>query len=181
MGSGPSGKPVNIDTISTGSLSLDLALGTGGLARGRITEIMGMESSGKTTLALNVIAEAHKKGGKCCFIDAEHALDPKWAAQLGVKIDELLVCQPDSGEQALEIADTLIQSGTMDVIVIDSVSALVPKAELEGDMGASHPGSQARLMSQALRKMTGNLAKTNKTLLIFINQIRHKIGKNLDD
>ena len=169
-------RPIDVRTISTGSLGLDLALGVGGLARGRITEIFGMESSGKTTLALQVIAEAHKLGGKCCFIDAEHALDPNWAKRLGVKLDDLLVCQPDSGEQALEIADTLIQSGTMDVVVIDSVSALVPKAELEGDMGALHPGAQARLMSQALRKITGNLGKTNKTILIFINQIRHKIG-----
>jgi len=165
-----------VNTISTGSLGLDIALGIGGLARGRITEIYGLESSGKTTLALHVIAEAHKSGGKACFIDAEHALDANWAKKLGVNIDQLLVCQPDSGEQALEIADTLVSSGTMDVIVIDSVAALVPKAELEGEMGAHHPGSQARLMSQALRKLTGNLSKTNKTILIFINQIRHKIG-----
>ena len=136
-----------------------------------------LESSGKTTLALHVIAEAHKMGGKACFIDAEHALDAAWAKKLGVNIDELLVCQPDSGEQALEIADTLVTSGSMDVIVIDSVAALVPKAELEGEMGQSHPGAQARLMSQALRKLTGTLGKSNKTILIFINQIRHKIGK----
>jgi len=166
---------VNIDTISTGSILIDYALGVGGVPRGRITEIYGPESSGKTTLALHVIAEAQKKGGYAAFIDAEHAFDPKYAKNLGIKIDELLVSQPDSGEQALEIAETLIRSAALDVVVIDSVAALVPRAELEGEMGDSHMGLQARLMSQALRKLTGIVNKT-RTAVIFINQIREKIG-----
>jgi len=166
----------NVGVISTGSIGLDTALGIGGFPRGRIIEIYGPESSGKTTLALSVIASAHKAGGKCVFIDAEHSLDPKWAETLGVKIDELLVSQPDSGEQALGIAEAFVQSGSVDVIVVDSVAALTPKAELEGNMGDSHVGLQARLMSQALRKLTGSLGKSNRTILIFINQIRHKIG-----
>lgn len=166
---------VEIPAISTGSLGLDLALGIGGLPRGRIVEIYGPESSGKTTLALHVVAEAQKKGGTCAYIDAEHALDPSYAKKLGVKIDDLLISQPDTGEQALEIADTLVRSGTIDVLVVDSVAALVPKAELEGDMGDSHMGLQARLMSQALRKITASVARAN-TLVIFINQIRMKIG-----
>ncbi|PRP88709.1 recombinase A [Planoprotostelium fungivorum] len=166
----------NVGVISTGSIGLDTALGIGGFPRGRIIEIYGPESSGKTTLALSVIASAHKNGGKCVFIDAEHSLDPHWAETLGVKIDELLVSQPDSGEQALGIAEAFVQSNTTDVIVIDSVAALVPKAELEGNMGDSHVGLQARLMSQALRKLTGALGKSNRTMIIFINQIRHKIG-----
>lgn len=166
---------VNIDTISTGSILIDHALGVGGIPRGRITEIFGPESSGKTTLALHIIAEAQKKGGYAAFIDAEHAFDPKYAKALGIKIDELLVSQPDSGEQALEIAETLIRSAALDVVVIDSVAALVPRAELEGEMGDSHMGLQARLMSQALRKLTGIVNKT-RTAVVFINQIREKIG-----
>lgn len=166
---------VEIEAISTGSLGLDLALGIGGLPKGRIIEIFGPESSGKTTLTLQVIAEAQKKGGNCAFIDAEHALDPVYAKKLGVNIDELVLSQPDTGEQALEIADTLVRSGAVDVVVIDSVAALVPKAEIEGEMGDSHMGLQARLMSQALRKLTGSISKTN-CMIIFINQIRMKIG-----
>ena len=166
---------VDIESISTGSLGLDIALGIGGLPKGRVVEIYGPESSGKTTLALQVAAEAQKKGGVCAFIDAEHALDPGYARKLGVKIEELLISQPDTGEQALEIADTLVRSGAVDVLVIDSVAALTPKAELEGDMGDSLPGLQARLMSQALRKLTGSIAKSG-CMVIFINQIRMKIG-----
>jgi recombination protein RecA len=166
---------VEIEAISTGSLGLDVALGIGGLPKGRIVEIYGPESSGKTTLALHVIAEAQKSGGVCAFVDAEHALDPIYARKLGVDLDDLLVSQPDSGEQALEITDTLVRSGAVDVLVIDSVAALTPKAELEGEMGDSLPGLQARLMSQALRKLTGSISKSN-TLVIFINQIRQKIG-----
>ncbi len=165
----------DIEAISTGSLGLDIALGIGGLPRGRIIEIFGPESSGKTTLALQCLAEAQKKGGICAFIDAEHALDPVYARKLGAKVDELLISQPDTGEQALEIADTLVRSGAVDVLVIDSVAALTPKAELEGEMGDSLPGLQARLMSQALRKLTGSISKS-KTMVIFINQIRMKIG-----
>jgi recombination protein RecA len=161
--------------VSTGSLGLDIALGIGGLPRGRIIEIYGPESSGKTTVALHVIASAQKTGGTCAFIDAEHALDPSYAKKLGVNIDELLISQPDAGEQALEIADTLVRSGAVDVLVIDSVAALVPRAELEGEMGDSHVGLHARLMSQALRKLTGSISKSN-TVVIFINQIRLKIG-----
>ncbi len=164
-----------IPAISTGSLGLDIALGIGGLPRGRIVEIYGPESSGKTTLTLQVIAEAQKLGGTCAFIDAEHALDPIYAEKLGVDVDNLLVSQPDTGEQALEICDMIVRSGAVDVVVIDSVAALTPRAEIEGDMGDSHMGLQARLMSQALRKMTGNI-KTSNTLVIFINQIRMKIG-----
>jgi recombination protein RecA len=166
---------IDIEAISTGSLGLDIALGIGGLPRGRIIEIYGPESSGKTTLALQCLAEAQKKGGTCAFVDAEHALDPVYARKLGVKVDELLVSQPDTGEQALEIADTLVRSGAVDVLVIDSVAALTPKAELEGEMGDSLPGLQARLMSQALRKLTGSISKS-KCMVIFINQIRMKIG-----
>ena len=166
---------INIESISTGSLSLDLALGIGGLPKGRIVEIYGPESSGKTTLALQVIAEAQKVGGICGFVDAEHALDPVYAKKLGVKTEELLISQPDTGEQALEIADTLIKSGSISVLVIDSVAALTPRAELEGEMGDHHVGLQSRLMSQALRKLTSSIAKTN-TMVIFINQIRMKIG-----
>jgi recombination protein RecA len=166
---------LNIEAISTGSLGLDLALGIGGLPYGRIIEIFGPESSGKTTLTLHVIAEAQKKGGVCAFIDAEHALDPVYARKLGVNTDNLLIAQPDAGEQALEIADTLVRSGGVDVVVVDSVAALVPRAELEGDMGDSHMGLQARLMSQALRKLTGSISKS-KCMVIFINQIRQKIG-----
>ncbi len=164
-----------IDTISTGSLGLDIALGIGGLPRGRIVEIYGPESSGKTTLALHVIAQAQKAGGACAFVDAEHALDPIYARKLGVDIDNLLISQPDAGEQALEIADTLVRSGAIDVLVVDSVAALVPRAELEGEMGDSHMGLQARLMSQALRKLTGSISKS-RCMVIFINQIRMKIG-----
>jgi recombination protein RecA len=164
-----------VEATSTGSLGLDLALGVGGLPRGRIIEIFGPESSGKTTLTLHLVAEAQKKGGTCAFIDAEHAMDPIYAKKLGVNIDELLISQPDTGEQALEIADTLVRSGAIDVVVIDSVAALVPKAELDGEMGDSHMGLQARLMSQALRKLTGSISRTNCTI-IFINQIRMKIG-----
>ena len=166
---------VDMPSISTGSLGLDLALGIGGLPKGRIVEIYGPESSGKTTLALHVIAEAQKKGGTCAFVDAEHALDPGYARKLGVSLDELLISQPDAGEQALEIADTLVRSGAIDVLVVDSVAALTPRAELEGEMGDSHMGLQARLMSQALRKLTASVARSN-TLIIFINQIRMKIG-----
>jgi recombination protein RecA len=164
-----------IDTVSTGSLGLDIALGIGGLPRGRIVEIYGPESSGKTTLALHVIAQAQKAGGTCAFIDAEHALDPIYARKLGCKIEDLLISQPDAGEQALEIADTLVRSGAIDVLVVDSVAALVPRAELEGEMGDSHMGLQARLMSQALRKLTGSISKS-RCMVIFINQIRMKIG-----
>ena len=166
---------VEADTISTGSLGLDIALGIGGLPRGRVVEIYGPESSGKTTLALHVVAEAQKKGGIVAYVDAEHALDPIYARKLGVDVDELLISQPDSGEQALEITDTLVRSGGIDVVVIDSVAALTPKAELEGEMGDQLPGLQARLMSQALRKLTGSISKSN-CLVIFINQIRMKIG-----
>ncbi len=166
---------VETEVISTGSLGLDIALGIGGLPRGRIIEIYGPESSGKTTLALHVIAEAQKAGGTCAFVDAEHALDPTYARKLGVNIDEMLISQPDAGEQALEIADTLVRSGAIDVLVIDSVAALVPRAELEGEMGDSHVGLQARLMSQALRKLTGTISKS-RCMVIFINQIRQKIG-----
>ena len=166
---------VEIDAISSGSLSLDMALGIGGLPKGRIVEIYGPESSGKTTLALHVIAEAQKKGGTCAFVDAEHALDPVYAKKLGVNTDEMLISQPDNGEQALEIADTLVNSNAIDVLVIDSVAALVPRAEIEGDMGDSHMGLHARLMSQALRKLTGSISRS-QSLVIFINQIRQKIG-----
>ncbi|UYN97183.1 MAG: recombinase RecA [Enhydrobacter sp.] len=166
---------LEIESISTGSLGLDIALGIGGLPKGRIVEIYGPESSGKTTLALHVVAEAQKKGGACAFVDAEHALDPAYAKKLGVDIANLLISQPDAGEQALEIADTLVRSGAIDVLVIDSVAALVPRAELEGEMGDSLPGLQARLMSQALRKLTASISRSN-TLVIFINQIRMKIG-----
>lgn len=172
---GQQNNAVEIPAISTGSLGLDLALGIGGLPKGRIIEIYGPESSGKTTLALQVVAESQKKGGACAYVDAEHALDPSYAKKLGVNIDNLLISQPDTGEQALEITDTLVRSGAIDVLVVDSVAALVPKAELEGDMGDSHMGLQARLMSQALRKLTASVAKSN-TLVIFINQIRMKIG-----
>ena len=166
---------LDVESISTGSLSLDLALGIGGLPKGRVTEIYGPEASGKTTLALQVVAESQKTGGICGFIDAEHALDPVYAKKLGVKTEELLISQPDTGEQALEIADTLIKSGSISVLVIDSVAALTPRAELEGEMGDHHVGLQSRLMSQALRKLTSSIAKTN-TMVIFINQIRMKIG-----
>ena len=166
---------VSIPAISTGSLGLDIALGIGGLPQGRIVEIYGPESSGKTTLTLQVIAEAQKLGGTCAFIDAEHALDPIYAENLGVNTDDLLVSQPDTGEQALEICDMIVRSGAVDVVVVDSVAALTPKAEIEGEMGDTHVGLQARLMSQALRKMTGNIKNSN-TLVIFINQIRMKIG-----
>ena len=172
---GANEKLVDIEAISTGSLGLDIALGIGGLPKGRIVEIYGPESSGKTTLALQVVAEAQKKGGICGFIDAEHAIDPQYARKLGVKVEDLLISQPDTGEQALEITDTLVRSGAVDVLVIDSVAALTPKAELEGEMGDSLPGLQARLMSQALRKLTGSISKSN-TMVIFINQIRMKIG-----
>jgi recombination protein RecA len=166
---------LEIEAISTGSLGLDIALGIGGLPKGRVIEIYGPESSGKTTLALQTIAEAQKRGGICAFIDAEHALDPVYARKLGVKVDDLLISQPDTGEQALEIADTLVRSGAVEVLVIDSVAALTPRAELEGEMGDQLPGLQARLMSQALRKLTGSISKTN-CMVIFINQIRMKIG-----
>ncbi|NNN14852.1 MAG: recombinase RecA [Acidimicrobiaceae bacterium] len=172
MGESPS---LTIASISTGAMALDLALGVGGLPRGRVVEIYGPESSGKSTLALHVVAEAQRNGGACAYIDAEHALDPVYAKAIGVDVDELLISQPDTGEQALEIADLLIRSGSLDVIVIDSVAALTPKAEIEGDMGDSHVGLQARLMSQALRKITANLNKSN-TIAIFINQLREKIG-----
>lgn len=166
---------IDIEAISTGSLGIDIALGIGGMPKGRIIEIYGPESSGKTTLALSVIAQAQKKGGTCAFIDAEHALDPGYAKKIGVDIENLLISQPDAGEQALEIADTLVRSGAIDALVVDSVAALVPKAELEGEMGDSHMGLQARLMSQALRKLTSTVSRSN-TLIIFINQIRMKIG-----
>ncbi len=172
---GDAGTVQPVEAISTGSLGLDLALGIGGLPRGRVVEIYGPESSGKTTLALSVVAEAQKRGGAAAFIDAEHALDPLYARKLGVNLDDLLVSQPDSGEQALEIADMLVRSGAVDVVVVDSVAALTPKAEIEGEMGDSHMGLQARLMSQALRKLTANIKRSN-TLVIFINQIRMKIG-----
>jgi recombination protein RecA len=172
---GRDGKVVEIATISTGSLGLDMALGVGGLPRGRVVEIYGPESSGKTTLALHTIAEAQKAGGICAFIDAEHALDPIYARKLKVDLDELLISQPDAGEQAMEIADTLVRSGAIDVLVVDSVAALTPRAELEGEMGDQLPGSQARLMSQALRKLTASISRSN-TMVIFINQIRMKIG-----
>jgi recombination protein RecA len=167
--------PVEADVVSTGSLGLDIALGIGGFPRGRVVEIYGPESSGKTTLALHAIAQAQKNGGTCAFVDAEHALDPGYARKLGVDIDEMLISQPDAGEQALEIADTLVRSGAIDVLVIDSVAALVPRAELEGEMGDSHVGLHARLMSQALRKLTSSISKS-RCLVIFINQIRLKIG-----
>ena len=166
---------VDVNAVSTGSIGLDSALGVGGLPRGRIVEIFGPESSGKTTLALHVVAEAQKKGGICAFIDAEHAMDPEYSKKLGVKIDELLISQPDTGEQALEIVESLVRSGKIDVVVIDSVAALTPKDEIEGDMGAQHVGKQARLMSQALRKLTAIVARS-KTIVIFINQIRMQIG-----
>jgi recombination protein RecA len=172
---GKNNKAMDVETVSTGSLGLDIALGVGGLPRGRVVEIYGPESSGKTTLALHCLAEAQKKGGICAFIDAEHALDPIYARKLGVNVDDLLISQPDAGEQALEIADTLVRSGAVDVLVIDSVAALVPRAELEGEMGDSMPGLQARLMSQALRKLTASINRSN-TMVIFINQIRMKIG-----
>ena len=172
---GDGGLIKDIETISTGSIGLDTALGIGGLPKGRVVEIYGPESSGKTTLTLQVVAEAQKLGGTAAFIDAEHALDPAYAEKLGVNVDELLVSQPDTGEQALEITDMLVRSGAIDVIVIDSVAALTPKAEIEGEMGDSHMGLQARLMSQALRKLTGNIKRSN-TMVIFINQIRMKIG-----
>ena len=172
---GKNDKSMDIDVVSTGSLGLDIALGVGGLPRGRVVEIYGPESSGKTTLALHTVAEAQKKGGICAFIDAEHALDPIYARKLGVNVDDLLISQPDHGEQALEIADTLVRSGAVDVLVIDSVAALVPRSELEGEMGDVQPGMQARLMSQALRKLTASINKSN-TMVIFINQIRMKIG-----
>jgi recombination protein RecA len=172
---GKNDRSMDVETISSGSLGLDIALGVGGLPKGRVVEIYGPESSGKTTLALHCVAEAQKKGGICAFIDAEHALDPVYARKLGVNIDELLISQPDTGEQALEICDTLVRSGAVDVLVIDSVAALVPRAELEGEMGEALPGLQARLMSQALRKLTASINKSN-TMVIFINQIRMKIG-----
>src|SRR3978361_630359 len=172
---GKNDRSMDVETISSGSLGLDIALGVGGLPRGRVVEIYGPESSGKTTLALHTVAEGQKKGGICAFIDAEHALDPVYARKLGVNIDELLISQPDTGEQALEICDTLVRSGAVDVLVIDSVAALVPRAELEGEMGDALPGLQARLMSQALRKPTASINKSN-TMVIFINQIRMKIG-----
>jgi recombination protein RecA len=166
---------VGVEAVSTGALSLDLALGIGGLPRGRIVEIFGPESSGKSTLAMHVVAEAQRNGGVCAYIDAEHAMDPVYASAIGVNVDELLISQPDTGEQALEIADMLIRSGALDVLVVDSVAALVPRAEIEGEMGDAHVGLQARLMSQALRKLTGNLNKS-RTIAIFINQLREKIG-----
>ena len=169
------GQQIEIETVSTGSLGLDIALGIGGLPRGRIVEIYGPESSGKTTLALHTIAEAQKNGGICAFVDAEHALDPVYARKLGVQVDDLLISQPDAGEQALEITDTLVRSGAVDVLVVDSVAALTPRAELEGEMGDQLPGLQARLMSQALRKLTGSISRSH-TMVIFINQIRMKIG-----
>src|SRR5881409_4109279 len=172
---GKNDRSMDVEAVSSGSLGLDIALGIGGLPKGRVVEIYGPESSGKTTLALQTVAEAQKKGGICAFIDAEHALDPVYARELGVKLDDLLISQPDTGEQALEIADTLIRSGAIDVLVIDSVAALVPRAELEGEMGDVQPGMQARLMSQALRKLTASISRSN-TMVIFINQIRMKIG-----
>ena len=175
MRMGDAGAARDIDAVSTGSLTLDVALGIGGLPRGRVIEIYGPESSGKTTLTLHCVAESQKAGGTAAFIDAEHALDPQYAGKLGVNVDDLLVSQPDTGEQALEIADMLVRSNAVDIVVIDSVAALVPKAEIEGEMGDSHVGLQARLMSQALRKLTGNIKRSN-TMVIFINQIRMKIG-----
>src|ERR1700678_2178666 len=172
---GKNNRSMDVETVSTGSLGLDIALGIGGLPRGRVVEIYGPESSGKTTLALHCLAEAQKRGAICAFVDAEHALDPIYARKLGVNIDDLLISQPDAGEQALEIADTLVRSGAVDVLVIDSVAALVPRAELEGEMGDQQPGLQARLMSQALRKLTASINRSN-TMVIFINQIRMKIG-----
>jgi recombination protein RecA len=172
---GKNDKTMDVEAISTGSLGLDIALGIGGLPRGRVVEIYGPESSGKTTLALHTVAEAQKKGGICAFVDAEHALDVVYARKLGVNTDDLLISQPDAGEQALEIADTLVRSGAIDVLVVDSVAALVPRSELEGEMGDVQPGSQARLMSQALRKLTASISKSN-TIVLFINQIRMKIG-----
>jgi recombination protein RecA len=172
---GKNQKAVEIETVPTGSLGLDIALGVGGLPRGRVIEIYGPESSGKTTMTLHVIAEAQKKGGVCAFVDAEHALDPIYARKLGVNLEDLLISQPDTGEQALEITDTLVRSGAIDVLVIDSVAALTPRAEIEGEMGDSQPGLQARLMSQALRKLTASISRSN-TMVIFINQIRMKIG-----
>ncbi|HEY8246538.1 MAG TPA: recombinase RecA [Hyphomicrobium sp.] len=172
---GASDQSMDVEAISTGSLGLDIALGIGGLPRGRVVEIYGPESSGKTTLSLQVLAEAQKTGGICAFVDAEHALDPVYARKLGVKVEDLLISQPDSGEQALEIADTLVRSGAVDVLVVDSVAALTPKAELEGEMGDMQPGMQARLMSKALRKLTASISKS-RTMVIFINQIRMKIG-----
>ena len=172
---GANDKIVEIETVPTGSLSLDIALGVGGLPKGRIVEIYGPESSGKTTMALHTVAEAQKNGGICAFVDAEHALDPVYARKLGVDLEDLLISQPDNGEQALEIADTLVRSGACDILVIDSVAALTPRAEIEGEMGDSLPGLQARLMSQALRKLTGSISRSN-TMVIFINQIRMKIG-----
>lgn len=170
-----SGDAIEVETVSTGSLGLDIALGIGGLPKGRIVEVYGPESSGKTTLALHTVAEAQKKGGICAFVDAEHALDPIYARKLGVNVDDLLISQPDTGEQALEITDTLVRSGAVDVLVVDSVAALTPRAELEGEMGDQLPGLQARLMSQALRKLTGSISRS-QTMVIFINQIRMKIG-----
>ncbi len=175
MRMGDGGAMPDIDVVSTGSLTLDIALGVGGMPRGRVVEIFGPESSGKTTLTLHVVAEIQKLGGTAAFIDAEHALDPQYAERLGVDVEELLVSQPDTGEQALEITDMLVRSGAVSVVVVDSVAALTPKAEIEGDMGDHHVGLQARLMSQALRKLTGNIKRSN-TLVIFINQIRMKIG-----
>src|SRR5436853_3972230 len=172
---GKNNKSMDVDTVSTGSLGLDIALGVGGLPRGRVVEIYGPESSGKTTLALHCVSEAQKKGGICAFVDAEHALDPIYARKLGVNVDELLISQPDTGEQALEICDTLVRSGAIDVLVVDSVAALTPRAEIEGEMGESLPGLQARLMSQALRKLTASISRSN-TIVIFINQTRMKIG-----
>jgi recombination protein RecA len=172
---GKNNKSMDVETVPSGSIGLDIALGVGGLPRGRVVEIYGPESSGKTTLALHTVAEAQKKGGICAFVDAEHALDPVYARKLGVNVDDLLISQPDAGEQALEITDTLVRSGAVDVVVVDSVAALVPKAELDGEMGDSLPGLQARLMSQALRKLTASINKS-KTMVIFINQIRMKIG-----
>lgn len=166
---------VGVAAVSTGALALDIALGIGGLPRGRVVEVYGPESSGKSTLAMHVVAEAQRNGGTCAYIDAEHAMDPVYAAAIGVNVDELLISQPDTGEQALEIADMLVKSGSLDVVVIDSVAALVPRAEIEGDMGDTHVGLQARLMSQALRKLTANLNRTN-TVMVFINQLREKIG-----
>jgi recombination protein RecA len=172
---GKNDKSIEIETVSTGSLGLDIALGVGGLPKGRVIEIFGPESSGKTTLALHTVAEAQKKGGVCAFIDAEHALDPVYARKLGVDLENLLISQPDTGEQALEICDTLVRSGAIDIVVVDSVAALVPRSEIEGEMGEVQPGLQARLMSQALRKLTGSISKSN-CMVIFINQIRMKIG-----
>ena len=172
---GKNQKAVEIEAVSTGSLGLDIALGVGGLPRGRVVEIYGPESSGKTTLTLHVIAEAQKRGGVCAFVDAEHALDPVYARKLGVNLDDLLISQPDTGEQALEITDTLVRSGAIDVLVVDSVAALTPRAEIEGEMGDVQPGLQARLMSQALRKLTASISRSN-CMVIFINQIRMKIG-----